>query len=118
MKKAYIAGKITGLPLKEAELNFKEKEQELKNRGFEVFNPLSEVKKLNLQRLSEGKRELTDQDNRKEIMRFCIQNMLSCDEVHLLPNWTNSRGAWDERVMAQKYGIGIVYPKLSEKWNY
>jgi len=113
MKKAYIAGKITGLPLKEAESNFQEKERELTARGFEVFNPFSEVKKLNLQRSSLGQKELTDQDNRKEIMRFCITNMLSCDEVHLLPDWEDSRGAWDERIMAHKYGLSVVYPKMS-----
>jgi len=114
MRKAYIAGKITGLPLKTAESHFRDKERELSARGFEVFNPFAEVKKLNLQRMSQGLKELTDQDNRKEIMRFCIINMLDCDEVHLLADWEDSRGAWDERIMAHKYGIDVVYPKLAK----
>lgn len=95
-KKIYIAGKITGLPLHEVTMRFGAKEKELKNQGHIVVNPLA---------ISVG-RHLSWE----AVMKECIAAMLTCDEVHLLPWWQDSKGATLERNIAEALYITIVYP--------
>lgn len=110
MKKAYIAGKVSGLPIEEVVKKFVDKEEELIQKGYTVFNPIVIIHDENYQREWHDMPPLTDEENRKEIMRICVSKLLQCDELHLLPDWEQSAGAWEERTIAQKYGIDIVYP--------
>lgn len=94
-KKIYLAGKISGLPLHEVTMRFGAKEKELRLQGHQVVNPLA---------ISVGR-----QISWEAIMKECIIAMMYCDEVHLLPNWRDSRGATLEHHIAQELNLKIVY---------
>lgn len=95
IKKIYLAGKISGLPLHEVTMRFGAKEKELRLQGHQVVNPLS---------ISVGR-----QISWEAIMKECITAMMDCDEVHLLPCWKDSRGATLEHTIAQELNLTIVY---------
>jgi nucleoside 2-deoxyribosyltransferase len=83
--KIYIAGKITGREI-EAKIEFKKAENHLKDKGWEVVNPM----------------ELPHNHDKKWIsyMRECIKELLDCDSIYFLPNWEDSRGAKIEHNIA------------------
>jgi len=45
----------------------------------------------------------------KDYMVNGISILLLCDEVHMLPDWQNSKGASLERDIALRLGIKVVY---------
>jgi uncharacterized protein YifN (PemK superfamily) len=91
---AYVAGKISGLPQENVKEKFKVVVNELREMGYHVVNPLAG----------------TDYSKPwDDTMRSEIKKMLECDEVHLLPDWQESRGAQLERDIALRLGIDIVY---------
>ena len=93
-KKAYIAGKITGLPVSFVKDKFNEKATSLKAMGYEVILPSAVI------------------DSTKtwdDAVRSDIKKMLECDEVHLLHDWQDSRGAQLERDIALRLGMQVVY---------
>lgn len=75
MRKAYIAGKITGNDNYKTE--FKEAESKLSNEGYSVMNPST---------LNEGFEQM-------DYLHICSAMIDICDSVHFLPNWTASKGA-------------------------
>lgn len=75
MKKAYIAGKITGNNNYKDE--FKKAEDKLKEQGYAVMNPSI---------LNEGF-EQTD------YLHVCMAMIDVCEVVYFLPTWTDSKGA-------------------------
>lgn len=95
MTRLYVAGKCSGLPDFGRAL-FAEAAYQLRSRGFEVINP------------TEGEALATWAD----YMRRGIRQMLTCDEVVLLPNWGTSPGAAIERDLA--VAIGMRVRMLSE----
>jgi Domain of unknown function (DUF4406) len=100
MKKAYIAGKVTGLPFDHAQAKFKAKEVELRHSGYDVINPITHIIQVgHVKRL----------DGWADEMKACIAIMLQCDEVHFLPCWRDSRGATLEHDVACRLGMTIVY---------
>ena len=87
MKKTiYIAGKVTGLPMEEVVTKFEAAEQKLIQDGYEVVNPLKVVDNF----------EATWND----AMRKCIIALMGCDEIFLLPDWGDSKGAKVEYALA------------------
>jgi len=50
-----------------------------------------------------------NESNWDDTVRADIKTMLECDEVHLLPDWQESRGAQLERDIAVRLGMQIVY---------
>lgn len=94
--KLYMSGKITGLPISEAAALFKAKEREIKHIG-DVFNPIEKCAFL-------------PKDSNWEVyMRHCIKHLVDCDEIHMLPNWEDSKGATVEHDLAKALGIKIIY---------
>jgi hypothetical protein len=91
---AYISGKIAGLPIGEVKHKFNTISNELTDMGYHVVKPLA----------------VTD-DSRSwdEVVRNDIKQMLECDEVHLLPDWQESRFAQLERDIALRLGMQVVY---------
>jgi hypothetical protein len=67
---------------------------QLKGMGYNVVKPAA----------------VTD-DNKPwdDCVRSDIKKMLECDEVHLLPDWQDSRGAQLERDIALRLGMHVVY---------
>lgn len=95
MRKIYIAGKITGLPLAEVTMRFGAYEHRLREQGHCVINPLA---------LSVGR-----QISWHSIMKECIVAMLECDEVHFLPCWRDSAGATLEHHIAVSLSMPVIY---------
>jgi len=94
VRTAYVAGKISGLPKADVSEKFNVVAQQLLDMGYRVVNPL------------------VGMDYSKswdDAMRNEIKKMLECDEVHLLPDWQESRGAQLERDIALRLGIDIIY---------
>ncbi len=94
MKKAYIGGKVTGLPRHEATHHFGTVQKKLQEEGYDTVVPLDLVE---------------DGMEWNKAMRICIAALVQCDELHLLPNWQDSNGARLERDIAQRLGMNIVY---------
>lgn len=93
-KTAYIAGKITGLPADEVKEKFSKISDKLKGMGYEVVAPLA----------------LTDSAQPwSQSIRSDIKTMLECDEIHMLPDWQDSRGAQLERDIAIRLDMEVVY---------
>jgi nucleoside 2-deoxyribosyltransferase len=88
MKKAYIAGKITGNPNYKQE--FAEAETQLKAGGYVVMNPSF---------MQEGFEQM-------EYLHVCTAMIDVCDEVFFLPTWTDSKGSHYE----YGYAVGIKKP--------
>jgi len=94
VRTAYVAGKISGLRKEDVNEKFNVVTKQLVDRGYNVINPLVG----------------TDYSKSwDDAMRSEIKKMLECDEVHLLPDWQESRGAQLERDIALRLGIEIIY---------
>ena len=91
---AYIAGKISGLPKSDVEIKFDMVAKELSAMGYHVVRPVA---------VSDDSKTWDD------AVRSDIKQMLECDEVHMLPDWQDSRGAQLERDIALRLGMEVVY---------
>jgi len=93
-KKIYISGKITGIE-SEAPKLFALAEEGLKAKGYTVVNPIT-IKH--------------DHDKSwNSYMKEDIKAMLDCDEVYMLKNWRESKGAIIELSIATAVGLKINY---------
>ncbi len=89
---AYVSGNITGLPKTAVQDKFNIIGEELAGKGYHVVKPYA----------------LTDESKATDV-RNDIKKMLECDEVHLLSDWQDSRGAQLERDIALRLGMQVVY---------
>jgi hypothetical protein len=93
-KKIYISGRISGIE-NEAPKLFAIAEKKLRAQGFVVVNPMT----LN-----------HDHDKTWEsYMREDIKALCDCDEIYMLSNWPDSRGAIVEHGLAHTLGLKIRY---------
>jgi hypothetical protein len=94
MSTIYIAGPMTGLP----ELNFPAFHacaRNLRAIGHQVINP-AEIN--------------TDHSLSWEAcMRKDIAALVTCDAIHLLPGWQDSKGATLEHHIAERLGLAISF---------
>lgn len=101
MNKIFLGGPISGLETEVAEQEFCRYEDALKALGYEVYNPIRELRKAGI--LNEPWHV---------ILRFSLAEMMAhCKELHLLPGWQNSKGATIEHDLAKTLKIPIVYLK-------
>ena len=91
---AYIAGKITGLPKGQVIDKFNTMATKLTGMGYNVVKPAAIH---------------DDVASWDAAVRSDIKKMLECDEVHMLPDWQESRGAQLERDIALRLGMELVY---------
>lgn len=94
-QKIYISGKITGLTPEEAFNLFNNAEIYLKEKGFEVINPMT-----------------IPHDHDKtwlNYMRNDLKALLDCDALFMLYNWKDSKGAKVEHDLAESLGLEIIY---------
>lgn len=99
MKRIYIAGPMSGLP----ELNFPAfhaAAAELRAQGYDVVNPA----------------EINADPTAGWVacMRLDIAQLVTCDQILLLPGWESSRGATLERHIAQMLEMPVQYAKVNE----
>lgn len=93
-KKIYISGKITGIEKTAPEL-FSKAEDELKKKGFETVNPMT----IN-----------HDHDGSwHSYMRQDIKSLCDCDEIYMLSNWIDSKGAIIEHTISMYLGLKVNY---------
>lgn len=97
--KVYISGKITGLPIEEAKAKFDRVEAYLQSLGYNVVNPIKEVP------YKEGK-------SWEQYMREDLKLLLDCDTICMLSNWTESRGAKEERHVALIVGMNVIFETI------
>ena len=90
----YLTGKVTGVSGKEVKGKFSQMAYQLMAMGYHVAEPI----------------EITDTSKPwDDVIRTDIKKMLECDEVHLLPDWQDSKAAQLERDIALRLGMQVVY---------
>ncbi len=94
MKKVYIAGKVTGLPIHEVTIKFGAAQKAIEAAGAVPVNPLEVVNDW--------------QCDWKTAMRKCVAALMECDYIYLLPDWQASRGALIEQRIAVDVGIKLL----------
>lgn len=99
--KIYIAGKVTGEDVKPCKEKFLRAEYVLRKKGYEVVNPT----KL-----------LSPTANWNEAMRVCIKELAGCDEIYMLEDWRESRGASIEHLVAKAIGLKITYQNRADEY--
>ena len=97
--KIYLSGKISGIENQAPEL-FEKAEKELQAKGFEVINPM----KLNHQH----------DKSWHSYMKEDVKAMCDCDSIYMLSNWTDSKGAVIEHLIANYLGLTIQYQTKQE----
>ena len=95
-KKAYIAGKISGLAIEEYYGRFGQAESIVEDMGYTVLNPLKIVP------------HWLDYEDQ---MSICLTLVDICDVVYMQSNWWNSSGAKREHDKAIEIGKQIIYQK-------
>lgn len=95
MKKIYISGPISGLPLETVCNNFTNAEVQLSEQGYEVVNPLNNGLPTNA--------------IWEEHMRADLKLLLDCDAIYMLEGWEKSRGARIEYALAVDLKMDVQY---------
>lgn len=93
-KKIYISGKITGIE-NDASAIFGKAEMELQAKGYETVNPMT---------LNHNHDKSWHAYMKEDIKALC-----DCDEVFMLKNWIDSKGAIIEHTIAMYLGIKVNY---------
>lgn len=95
MKKCYIAGKISDLPIAEYTANFKNAALKLESMGFNPVNPV----------------ELNHDHDKTWLsyMREDLSEMLKCDALFAMSNYKESKGAQIEISLAINLGIPVIF---------
>lgn len=94
MKKIYISGPISGLPLETVYNNFTNAEVQLLEQGYEVVNPLNNGLPTNA--------------TWEEHMRADLKLLMECDTIYLLKGYKDSKGAMIEYDLARILDYDII----------
>lgn len=94
MEKIYISGKISGIENDAIEL-FNDAELYLEKLGYEVVNPMT----------------LNHEHDKSwhSYMKEDVKALCDCDEIYMLSNWTDSKGAIIEHTIAMYLGLKVQY---------
>ncbi len=94
--KIYISGKITGLPIKEAELEFAAIAAKLLAAGHEPINPMAII-------------PYNPEWQYWDYMAEAVRILLQCEDCFMLANWRDSPGAKIEHAIAAERNMPIFY---------
>lgn len=97
--RVYVSGKMSGLPDLGFPL-FNKAAASLRASGYEVVNPAE------MDAADTGPKEW------HEYLRRDITELVKCDAIALLPNWTESKGARLERHIAVELGMREIFLEL------
>ena len=92
--KIYISGKVSGMENEAAEL-FSKAESDLQAKGFVTVNPM--------------KLEHQHDKNWHSYMKEDVKALCECDEIFMLSNWADSKGAIIEHTIAMYLGLKVRY---------
>ena len=110
MRKIYLSGAITGVPNYVA--IFEEKEAELQLAGWEeVINPV----KIGEVIVEAFRVAGIDVIPYSAFMREDLKAILRCSHICMLENWTKSKGAIIEYIVAKVCGLIVIYGDGKEK---
>jgi len=101
MKKIYIAGKISGEDLEKCKKKFQDYIDSIYDDYYEDFEYPFHGLLINEKLIPKG--------TWNQYMRNDIAILIICDEIHMLPDWKDSKGAKIEHQLALDLGIKIVY---------
>ncbi len=93
MRTIYIAGKVTGLPVKEVKAKFQKAEDILKSRGWKTINPTKLVK--------------NNKEDWQVAMEICLNSLKQCEAIFMLPCSVDSPGAQLELQTAIELNLDI-----------
>lgn len=100
--RVYISGKIGEDAPSQGVLNkFRAAELLLRNRGFDVFNPIDS----GLGELADVLAKMHGTTFYKEILNLDLQKLKDCDAIFMLPDFLDSKGAKAEHAVAIAYGL-------------
>lgn len=111
MTDVYVSGKISSLTEEEYTANFAAGCSALKALNYNPVNPLKVNPCHGEDCNSNGPRKLdgTYLHAWTCYMRYDIIAMLKCDAIMMLPDWTDSKGAQLEKLVAEKCGLAVFY---------
>lgn len=93
-KKIYLTGKIAELPMMDVSQMFGRVQKKLMDEGHVPYAAVDfYIKGTPF----------------KESMQIRLFKLLCCDELHMLPNWKDSRSARLEREVAMRLSMPIIY---------
>lgn len=110
-KRIYIAGPVRGCYFPDVVKAFGEARIKLEQSGYETFNPVEHIMKVNGDRHKMGLPQLCD-DNAKDrelIMKLLVSELAMCDVIFLLNGWQKSAGVRMELQIALSMGKAITY---------
>jgi len=105
LKKIYISGPISNQPNLNREAFYQEAER-IDKSGNIGINP--HIVCDGIEHLYENWYEMTGDEKWRAYMVEDIRALLTCDAIHLLPGWENSRGAVIEEMIAEALNIERV----------
>ena len=95
MKKINIAGKVSGLPIHKVTFKFGKAQRQLEKLSYDAVNPLEVVNDWNA--------------TWQEAMSKCVNALVECDALFLLPDYEDSKGAQYELECAKELNLDIYY---------
>lgn len=115
-KTIYISGPISGIDPAVAETRFARVQMDLEAKGFNVYNPFTQVP-FEIQLIQSFKEANVPTPFYRnyvpevwgDCMRIALYAMLKSHEVVMLPGWQDSKGATIERDLALRLGIPVLY---------
>lgn len=98
MKKIYISGRISGLPLDVARARFNQAEARIRaeHPDAEIYNPMRFC-------------TYTPDKSWQDYMHLCLAMLEISDTIVLLPNWRESNGAQCEYYYARGLHLAIYH---------
>ena len=92
--KIYISGKISGIE-NDAPTLFSKAEKMLQSLGFETVNPMT----------------INHEHDKSwhSYMKEDVKALCDCDEIFMLQNWADSKGAIIEHTIAMHLGLRVHY---------
>ena len=109
--RTYIAGKMRGIPLYNFPA-FDSAASDLRSHGIEVVSPAE----LDREQAGFDPTKLPDDWDWNALPEdFCLRHaaardlaaLMTCDAIHLLPGWQQSKGATAEHAVAVWLGLGV-----------
>jgi hypothetical protein len=107
-KTVYISGAVTGEDFDHCFYKFMKAEKHLKDKGYEVINPMKEERKIKL--TVKMMKTPFDVESWGIIMILLLGRLyIRADSIYMLKDWQSSQGAKIEKIFAERCGKEVLY---------